>query len=697
MAKGRTAIYTPLDRARKQIRLLEIISVEPQFTFKLHVASLLDKPVFSALSYVWGYPPLFADVIVDGVAVSVTQNLIDAVTDIYRHETRSTPGQLSGPRMLWADAICINQEDVAEKNFQVPLMREIYSGAEQVLSWQGKVDETTGAAFSSLHLIHEKIATLNEDSLTNLDWIGDYRELCHGYPGDPRGPWLGILRLMHRSYWNRIWIFQEVYLARDLLLISGSNVLGFAQLRSIQNWHDKAILGQQHAPDYFAPSTWAYLQTHRSMFESISAIEEARAITNAGKVNQRSIRGILSSTMDDDALVFYNQVETHALLLWIMGGNLESTDPKDSIYALMGISGLPLEPDYTPEVSAAVVYMGFLGLWEHCCSKLHPHYPDNVKSGILDLWFLIFAGVEPQNKAQPTLNLPSWVPNFPAISARYESGPSCSTSAMNQFPVGDYIFDGIDEQWHIDRRSLYCPAVKIDRVRRCGPVINVLDEGLVSWILECLTEQPIYPTGYHSAIAMLRGLISDYMEEEIDHISLPTVIDAYYYTCVLLIWNRRFGKASGESEAAEARMAPLVRSLLLSIGRESECQTFWERLPEWADDGDINEVEESPEKAPLLDVRRRNEARDRLELALSTSGGDMIAQTEKGYIGRFPAHVRESDLICLFKGYDGPVVLREVEDYHVFVGSSFIVEPLGGRTQAEMKALTAGVEVIEMR
>ncbi|KAK7732285.1 hypothetical protein SLS53_008576 [Cytospora paraplurivora] len=228
MAITHAMIYGPLDRPSKQIRLLEIISTEPQVVFTIHTVSLLQKPIFSALSYVWGYPPLFADVIVDGAAIPVTQNLIDAVKDIHKYWTQKTSGQSSSPMKLWADAICINQEDVAEENFQVPLMREIYSGAEQVLSWLGKSDETTSAALDALQLICKGISDLDEGSLLHLDWMKEHPRLCDGYPGDPRGPWLGIVNLTHRQYWNRVWIFQEVYLARDLLLISGSNYFGFA-------------------------------------------------------------------------------------------------------------------------------------------------------------------------------------------------------------------------------------------------------------------------------------------------------------------------------------------------------------------------------------------------------------------------------------------------------------------------------------
>ncbi|KAK7732286.1 hypothetical protein SLS53_008577 [Cytospora paraplurivora] len=401
------------------------------------------------------------------------------------------------------------------------------------------------------------------------------------------------------------------------------------------------------------------------MFESISAIEQARDIINDGEAHTSKVRDILKNTVSDEAIVFYNQVETHALLLWMMAGVLESTDPRDSIYALMGISGLAIEPDYTPEKSVAEVYLGFLGLWEHCCSRLHPHYPDKVKSAILDFWFLMFAGVESHRRAIPSLGLPSWAPNFPATSFRTESGWSYSISAMNQFPVGEELFNGIDQEWHIERHSLYCLTVKIDTVRSCGPVIDMLNEELVSWILECLTQQTDYPTGYHSAIAMQRALVDQYLDKDMDHIVLPTLMEAYEFACLFMIWDRHFGKGSTDREAAAEKLAPLVWSFLLELGREDDYATFWERLPGWVGRISAEELDALPATTSLLDMKRIIAACDRLELALSTSGGDIIAQTESGYIGRFPLYTREGDLVCLFKGYDGPVVVRELEEHCV--------------------------------
>lgn len=686
-----SSIYTPLHRGRKEIRLLEIVSVEPEIAFKTHVISLHDEPVFTALSYVWGYPPTWVDVTVDGAKISVTENLTNAVKDIHSLWAQQLPQITLNSKRIWADAICINQHDVVEKGFQVPLMREIYSGAEQVLSWLGKADEATKSAFEALQRIHQGISRLENDDLTDLRWMESHHDLCNGYETDPRGPWLGIIDLMHRPYWSRVWIFQEVYLARSLLFMSGQSTLDFDCLKSIQEWHESAILGQTSRPSYINHGTWAYLQNHRGIFESISAIDQAKDIIADGRRHQSRIRGILKDTVSDDAIIFYNQVETHALLLWIMAGVLESTDPKDSIYALLGVSGLTIEPDYTAEKSSAEVYLDFLRLWQDCCSMLHPYYPNDAKSGILDLWFLIYAGIDSGNSAKPVPELPSWAPNFPAIASRYESGWSYSTSSLSQFPVGEELFGDFSGKWHIDGMKLCCPAIWIDEIAHTGPVVDVLNQDIIQWSLNSLSKQLKYPTGYHSAIAMHRVLIGQYFDEDLSNMVLPTLEEAFALVCLFVGQSLR--SIPRDDQDWLTSMEVLLHSLLLSLGRQDHYDNLWEGLHNSTNE---NDARIPPDVADLLNREAIETTRHQLLLAISTSGGDRVAQTKRGHFGRFPAYVREGDGVCLLKGYDGPVVLRRVDNHFVFVGSAFIVEPLGGRSEAEMEMMKSNIEIFEI-
>jgi hypothetical protein len=112
-------IYTPLSSTGKEIRLLKIASgVENEpLDCSLEPVSLNDAR-YTALSYCWGDAKDRVDIIVNGQKMSVTRNLENAL----RHMRNVDQGKI-----VWADAICINQQDSAEKNIQVGAMGDIYS------------------------------------------------------------------------------------------------------------------------------------------------------------------------------------------------------------------------------------------------------------------------------------------------------------------------------------------------------------------------------------------------------------------------------------------------------------------------------------------------------------------------------------------------------------------------------------------
>jgi hypothetical protein len=60
---------------------------------------------------------------------------------IYNNEpNQSGPIRLekTGPRRIWIDAVCINQQDLRERSQQVSIMRDIYRSARDVVVWLGE-------------------------------------------------------------------------------------------------------------------------------------------------------------------------------------------------------------------------------------------------------------------------------------------------------------------------------------------------------------------------------------------------------------------------------------------------------------------------------------------------------------------------------------------------------------------------------
>jgi hypothetical protein len=136
------------DLRGRRIRLLDLSSVLPgeqePLQGNLRVVSL-DRgympPTYEALSYVWGEDSdsLSRHISCSGVEIPITRNCYDALRTLHRH---------FGVRSIWVDAICINQDNVEEKEHQIPLMRDIYGSARRVFIWLGNGTKESDEAFT---------------------------------------------------------------------------------------------------------------------------------------------------------------------------------------------------------------------------------------------------------------------------------------------------------------------------------------------------------------------------------------------------------------------------------------------------------------------------------------------------------------------------------------------------------------------
>lgn len=117
--------YTPSIRS-----LLEVEAGEQaRIVCKLIQVDLEQAPAFDALSYVWGSNTSRRKILCNGIDTAITQNLHSALKQLRLVEH---------PRMIWIDQLCINQDDIQERNSQVLLMCRIYRRAQGVVIWLGE-------------------------------------------------------------------------------------------------------------------------------------------------------------------------------------------------------------------------------------------------------------------------------------------------------------------------------------------------------------------------------------------------------------------------------------------------------------------------------------------------------------------------------------------------------------------------------
>lgn len=224
--------------------------------------------------------------------LSVTANLHEALTRL-RHPYVD--------RILWVDAICINQDGMDERNHQVLLMAQIYATASRVLVWLGEDNGDGGErALDELLALAKGTTDTGNGTIATID-------------------------LSQRPWFRRVWVLQEVAAARHILVMCGSRViagqafyLGVTALRKRFGEHSKG------------------LATLNSMAQLMKdAFVRTRQNTDGVVVKARFSLNI--SRLGDLLAMFC----TH-----------EATDARDKIFALLGMAcddleGSGLEPDYS--------------------------------------------------------------------------------------------------------------------------------------------------------------------------------------------------------------------------------------------------------------------------------------------------------------------------------------------------------------
>jgi len=190
---------------RHTIRIIELDSgtYDSPLSCSLTNASLDEKPAYDAISYCWGGQTPSAAITCNGAPFSITQNLHDALRQ-FRSPERSVS--------LWADALCINQEDIEEKNKQVPMMGRIYGQANEVKIWLGPEDEGTPAAAEALAelsrraLHYSQLLSLPLSDLSNLTSQRWAQAMTDAMSDLERGPsWDPLLRFLQNPWFNRVW------------------------------------------------------------------------------------------------------------------------------------------------------------------------------------------------------------------------------------------------------------------------------------------------------------------------------------------------------------------------------------------------------------------------------------------------------------------------------------------------------------
>jgi hypothetical protein len=247
--------YEPLDSDRPIFRLLRLhkgsgLVIECEL-FEASFASD-DLIPYEALSYTWGGTEFSASVQLAQYTFAVTENLYLAMQYIRSREE---------DRILWVDAICIDQGNPKERGHQVGQMGTIYTRADRVIFWLGPPTDETDILMDSLKRLEERSTQLPCSRWSLIDkrwpeiWSSLQLDLMSQHWDLAARQTTGLKTLLARPWFRRVWILQEVANPKRALVSCGTKsvstrsfALAPVLLNTIPEPHCQAVLDIMPGP-----------------------------------------------------------------------------------------------------------------------------------------------------------------------------------------------------------------------------------------------------------------------------------------------------------------------------------------------------------------------------------------------------------------------------------------------------------------
>ncbi|SPJ92807.1 uncharacterized protein FTOL_13772 [Fusarium torulosum] len=326
-----TFSYDPISADLGQFRLLTIQpgSWHAILECRLENAVLGQKPFYEALSYTWGDANNKRPIILNGFSWHVTANLECALRHL-RYEDKS--------RVMWIDALCINQNDMREKSEQVPKMWDIYASSKKVVAWLGLAGPDGDAAMEGIQDLGQKWSKVDEE----LPLVGISPDTLRQAGIQVSNiAWWPIWTFLNRPYWRRIWVIQELatYEIGATAADDGDKVVIMCGTKSMS----KFWIGG------FCSIILLVTKLVANFIVDGNVQEPLRTIATLGVPSAVRMH-----------LAYMNHPADLGFLLHL-APEFEATDPHDKVYALLGLvskeeSSLII-PDYSKPIESVYIEM----------------------------------------------------------------------------------------------------------------------------------------------------------------------------------------------------------------------------------------------------------------------------------------------------------------------------------------------------
>jgi len=379
---------------------------------------------FEALSYVWGDPSVTTPIQVNDATLEIGINLRTALLNLRRADSI---------RILWIDAICMNQNDINERASQVAIMGDIYRKASRTVIWLGDALKTTPACFSMLNTLGneamEPKASQNPvqvDSGSALEKYGNDTSLEE--------------TILENEWWGRVWTAQEVILSRKAVIVQG-----------------------HYEADWDLFTAAMHYITSAKSFKTLEALQLS---------NSSYGTFVFKNFLAMDKLIYTGNVGDDLLRCLLYTRHRDASDPRDKIFGVFGfITGDLQGNGFTPDYRAPV----------------RDVYCKTTRSLIQTSGNLDVLGVCFPFKDRKVPDLPSWVADWSSTEICFAQ-PLMDDAQGNKRATHASRNHAAQPQWEGDGETLVIQGHSIDTISALSAVQHGVYESDYKDLLDSIAE-----------------------------------------------------------------------------------------------------------------------------------------------------------------------------------------------------------------
>jgi hypothetical protein len=331
----------------------------------------------------------------DNRNILVTENLRDALRILCK--SLVSDKEVTEHRYFWIDAVCVDQKNVMERNIQVALMADIFRAAQSVIVWLGKEDEYTPDALAVINAISTIPENTEIPAIYTSFYADDGRLKRLGISHLTIFNWLGFIAFINRSWFQRAWVVQEIALAKSATVMCGQNTFPWEKIsrtlafvKASRWYHHLSTEKLRHVATVRQnPGVYKdFLKSKADVDMTAFYLDRTRkSVTSAGRL-------VPHSTLRRRKPSLRVLLETHRYC--------GSTDPRDKIYAFLGLADKKAAPFSTqPNALAADYELPVQQVYLQAVTAL------SLASKDLN----VLSHKEDRSRTR-TPNLPSWVPDY---------------------------------------------------------------------------------------------------------------------------------------------------------------------------------------------------------------------------------------------------------------------------------------------